>query len=382
MVEGRVGDHPAHRVPRPESAKVAPLIQAYCRVSKDHPGWSGILPKAALVHFLEESLQGKDLDPVFRLLPVPAQVDQDLPGEPRKIPQGAETGGVALLETVRRFDLDGDLLLPLPQEKVHLLPGGKVDGPVTPVVEEFPVFFVRPENDGHPPFQQASLLLRARRTQGAPDRPGKPRIHPVELGMLSFPDLLFQGEGGKLEGDQRIFGDLQVTLDRRPGHPGVSREGRKVQNLGVEKGQDGKETGETGEVSDQGLRLDFFLQIHLDVCDQGVGLVRRLPDHGKGPVTKNLFQVEVPAQFGGEKGKHEAADRPARQEVGSLFFELSGAGTAKDEAVPLALHEAVDLVEEEGKALDLVQDDRGAGSQGPELPAKEARVGQEVLVDL
>jgi hypothetical protein len=75
-------------------------------------------------------------------------------------------------------------------------------------------------------------------------------------------------------------------------------------------------------------------------------------------MSQGFQQVHI-ADFSGRQGKHLETPGSSPQEVGMPMFEFTRAGTAQYEPQSLILDKPMDLIENGGNLLDLVEDNRG-----------------------
>ena len=113
-------------------------------------------------------------------------------------------------------------------------------------------------------------------------RPCQPRIDPVQLGVLPFPDPQLGIVRRQPKRDQRVLQDLHVAGQRRPADLGIAGGRGDVQGLAVKQGGDRHEAREAGQVPYQRFALDLFFQVELDVGPQRGCPVVGVPDYGAG----------------------------------------------------------------------------------------------------
>jgi len=170
--------------------------------------------------------------------------------------------------------------------------------------------------------------------------PGDSRVEQVELGARNFLQLDPLSPGRKPEADEGVDKGAEVPLNGWTRHRGVSRQPRDVRIQDVD--------------CERRLRLDL----------------------GKQPETQDLLRFEIPAQLRGGERKKLPIDRAACQEVGVGTLESPGAGPAEGEAIAATVfhHQGLDLVEQGGQALHLIDDHPCSVRPRLDLLAKRNRV--------
>src|ERR1700691_2411902 len=106
-------------------------------------------------------------------------------------------------------------------------------------------------------LQQRSALLGDERSVGRLRGACDAGVDPVELRVFALADAQAGGVRGQTSCEQRVFEDLDVTLDGGTGHTGVASETGDVDRLSMAEGGDGQKAGEAGEVPHERLALDF-----------------------------------------------------------------------------------------------------------------------------
>ena len=148
----------------------------------------------------------------------------------------------------------------------------------------------------------------------------------------------------------------------------------------MEEGGDGQEAGEAGQVAHQALGLDLFAQVHPGIRFQGLVASLGRPDDGQEAVAHGLVEVEGGAQLGGDEGVHGPVQGATGEQIDPRLPQLPGARPAQHEALPALLDEAMDLVEQAGQALHLVQHHPAVPVDSPQLGGEESGIGQKALV--
>ena len=187
-------------------------------------------------------------------------------------------------------------------------------------------------------------------------------------------------ERRKAKGEQGVFEDLEVALDRGARDAAVPRDAGNVHHLPVEERRDGEEPDEPREVAHERLGLDLLAHVELDVAlEHGPPIVGR-HDQGQRTETQGAPDIEVPAHLVRRERVHRLAQGSPGEQVRAGRAELPCAGAEKGEADLPGLDEPVHLVEERRHALDLVEDHERPRRRLPELEGQQAGVGQELLV--
>ena len=256
--------------------------------------------------------------------------------------------------------------------------GGLGGGPVADVVVEVPLLVVGPEAAEHPALQQRAALLGGDGAELALDGAHHSRVGPVQLGSAPLPDPQARRDGRQRRGEQRVGEDLEVAVDGGAGDPGVAGERRRVHGLGVHQRRHRQEPHEAPEVAHGGFGPDLLPQVQLRVALEGGAPVRGGPHERDGAEAQCLVEVEVAAEFGRREGVHGLAQRPAGEQVGAGGLQLAGAGAQQGEAHAALGDLAVNLVEDAGDALHLVDHHPVAGADTRQQPAEQRRVGQQV----
>ena len=137
-----------------------------------------------------------------------------------------------------------------------------------------------------------------------------------------------------------------------------------VDDLAVHQGGDLEKTVKGAQVLHQGFLLNLLPEVGVDVGSELFDPVLLVgADSRDRSESKGRLQVEVRPELFGDEREHGSFDHPSGQEVHVEAAELSGAGPAERELVAVAVagDQVVDLIEQPGKTLDLVDNDPGAG---------------------
>ena len=198
--------------------------------------------------------------------------------------------------------------------------------------------------------------------------------------MATFPHPEPRLERGEAERKQGVLEDVQVTLHGGARDAAVARDAGYVDDLTVVKGGNRQEARESRKISHQPLRPDLLAEVKPDIAlEHGAPFVGD-PDQGDCSRVEGGIEVEVVAEFGRGQGVHRLVQRPTGEQVDAGGFELSRARSEQGEVETPILDVAVHLVEEIGKALDLVDHDPAARRHGLEIRGEEGRIGEVVLV--
>ncbi len=149
----------------------------------------------------------------------------------------------------------------------------------------------------------------------------------------------------------------------------------------MEQAGDREKSREPRQVAHQRLALDLLAQVELDVSTQG--LVRRIGGEYQGERAdlQGPLEIEVLTQLLGGQGEHLSPQGATPEQIDSGGAELASARPEQREAQPALLDEAVDLVQQAGQALDLVDHDPASRVEAAELAGERAGIGQQALVE-
>ena len=171
--------------------------------------------------------------------------------------------------------------------------------------------------------------------------------------------------------------DLEVAPDSIGGDTDLPSDRGGVDDLSVGECRGFEESLEGGEVARQGLGEDLLAQIVADIgLELGGGFWGEVV-RGDEAATESLLEGEI-RNLGGAQREKLVAHRAATEEVAAVAEKLPRARSGEDELQPVSADEGVNLVEERGELLDLVDDDRLPGArQGGALLRKHPRIGRE-----
>src|SRR6266508_3250118 len=147
--------------------------------------------------------------------------------------------------------------------------------------------------------------------------PHNSRIDPVELRMPAFSHAQSGFKRREPECQKSIFKNVDIPGYGRPGHARVPGKARNIDHLPVEQGGNREKSGETGEVADDRLGLDFLFEIQLYVSAEGFLPGVSLQNDWKAAVLQDCLQREILTQLLGDKRVHGTPERTAREQVGS-----------------------------------------------------------------
>jgi hypothetical protein len=178
-------------------------------------------------------------------------------------------------------------------------------------------------------------------------------------------------------GDERVDEDLEVAPDGVGGDTDLPSDRGGVDDLSVGECRRFEESLEGGEVARQGFGEDLLAQIVADIgLELGGGFWGKVV-RGDEAATESLLEGEI-RNLGGAQREKLVAHRAATEEVAAVAEKLPRARSGEDELQPVSADEGVNLVEERGELLDLVDDDRLPGArQGGALLRKHPRIGRE-----
>ena len=121
-----------------------------------------------------------------------------------------------------------------------------------------------------------------------------------------------------------------------------------------------EEAGEGGDVARQPLVEHLLLQVVVHVTRQGASMVGGVVVRRHQSAVQRLEEIEI-GDFAPRKRMQGEPPCPPAEQVRPPALEFSRTRTAQDEAQPVALDEAMHLVEQRRHLLHLVHDDgRGA----------------------
>ena len=170
--------------------------------------------------------------------------------------------------------------------------------------------------------------------------------------------------------DQRVLEDLVVLLDGPGRERSVASDRRGVDDPPVLRRDHVEEPGEAPQIPHHGLGLHLLPQVRLGVARQqlpGISLGAG-DDGGKAAVAQRALEVEPLALLGQGQRVKAARGGPAGEEIGRAPPELARARAREQEADPVCLDQAVDLLEQRRHALDLVHEDDPRSPRGPAPP--------------
>ena len=182
---------------------------------------------------------------------------------------------------------------------------------------------------------------------------------------------------GQPGGDQGVDQDLEVVLHRGPTHRGVAGDGCDIGYLPVLPSRDLQETAEAAHASRQRLGPDLFLQIRLRIGGQVRGRVVAGDRKRQGAVAERIVEVHLKRPFGGYQRVEVFDHRPPCKQVGAAASQLASARSGQDEPEPSCLDQAMDLVEQLGDALDLIDHHPRTGGEPFDLPKQRGRLARQ-----
>jgi len=135
-----------------------------------------------------------------------------------------------------------------------------------------------------------------------------------------------------------------------------SRDVAEVDDLPVVGGGDIEKLAEGSDVADQPFGRDLFPQVGLGVGAEELApvLIAVLPEHRQAPGPQGPLEIECLAQLGEGEREEAVGVGAAGKEVGTAPAQLAGARPGENEGEPGGLDERVDLIQEGGNLLDLI----------------------------
>src|SRR5206468_3470088 len=97
-------------------------------------------------------------------------------------------------------------------------------------------------------------------------------------------------------------------------------------------------------------------------------------------VAKRVFEIECFSELLGNEGVKALAHGPSGEQVDAGLVQLARARAGEHESQSPLLHEAVDLVEEIGEPLHLVDDDPAPRVQSPQLAREDGGLREILLI--
>ena len=208
-------------------------------------------------------------------------------------------------------------------------------------------------------------ILRPVERPGGTERTEDAGVREVELGMRRGAPARPAAKDRDPEGQQQVFEDLEVALDRLPTDRALPRHLAQVQHPPVREGDRLQETLEAVEVPHQTLRLHLLLHIERGVGGEGSLRVGSVPDEGQQAGRQRPFQIETGTEFRREERLHPAYYRAPRQEIHPRPPQLARARPGQHEArASRRFHDLVDDRQERRNPLDFSDQQVGAGREG------------------
>ena len=165
------------------------------------------------------------------------------------------------------------------------------------------------------------------------------------------------------EHDERVLENLDVPPRRLVAQARPLAQRLQVENMTRGGSHQVEEPGETAEVADESLGLDFLPKVRVGVAAEVGGTQRRVAlriDPGERTVRQRAVEVEVVSQFTRGQRVHVVDVDPTRKEVGLAAPELACAGPGQQEpkASGLLVDEQLHHIEQRGYSLDLIDEHR------------------------
>ena len=146
------------------------------------------------------------------------------------------------------------------------------------------------------------------------------------------------------------------------------------------RGRRRAESGRSGEVSHERLALDFLAQVQLHVGAQRFLRLGGGQHQRQRADPKRALQVELGAELLWGEREHLPPQCASPKQVDTGGAELACAGAEQREAQPALLNEAVDLVEQPGQALYLIDDHPASGCQRAQLGGERRGIREQPLI--
>ena len=178
----------------------------------------------------------------------------------------------------------------------------------------------------------------------------------VELRRSSQPTLRPSLPARQPTSQQRVAEDPEVGLRRRRRHAALASDVRVVDRGTVAQGSRVQKIREGGQVPHQAFGGDLLSQVVGNVgVEQAPGRSGRI-DPWQVAAAEHPVEVEVVPDLTGGQATQLIPQRAPAEQVRATVAHLPRARPAQREAQPSILNQPVDLVEEGGHLLDLVDD--------------------------
>ena len=155
---------------------------------------------------------------------------------------------------------------------------------------------------------------------------------------------------------------------------GIARDARGVGDLAVLARGNLEKARKRSQIAGQRLGLDLLNEIGFGIGSKiilwNVGGHR----HGQHAETQRTFRIELEGELRRHQRIHGRRDGTAGQQVDTAAAQLARTRTREHEAQPMGLDETMDLVQQRGNLLHLVDHHPASAWQGRELPVQRVRV--------